>query len=57
MRDCKNSMFFGQLRYSAMKLARSMPLAVPFSRSTPFTSSSLPGKAFNGSGGRLFHFI
>lgn len=30
----------GKLRYSAMKLARSMPLAVPFSRSTPFTSSS-----------------
>lgn len=48
-------MFFGQLRYSAMKLARSMPLAVPFSRSTPFTSSSLVCKAFWC--GRLFHFI
>ena len=41
----------GKLRYSAMKLARSMPLAVPFSRSTPFTSSSLERWLF----WRLFH--
>ena len=44
-------------RYSAMKLARSMPLAVPFSRSTPLTSSSLVLMKWQGTLRKFTHCV